>query len=130
MVPTGLQGLPLKFVQHTTDTTCISRSPAGPPNNCPLHLLHLCNLNSMHLPILFEVCSSTAVFPHGLYVRSESLLFSRALSTVLTSQLYQSFPHTASKSDAQPSELCSVRCLLIFCSFRFLKSFSSSCVRL
>ena len=25
--------------------TCISPSPAGPLGNCPLHLLHLCNLS-------------------------------------------------------------------------------------
>ena len=41
----GLQGWPLKFVQHIADATCISPSPAGPPGSCPLHLLHLCNLS-------------------------------------------------------------------------------------
>ena len=45
LLPTGLQGWPLKFVQHIADATCISPSPAGPPCSCPLHLLYLCNLS-------------------------------------------------------------------------------------
>ena len=40
----GLQGWPLKFVQHDADATCIPPSPAGPPSSCPLHLLFLLNL--------------------------------------------------------------------------------------
>ena len=42
--PTDLQGWPLKFVQHTTDATCISPSPEGPPCSCPLHFPHLLSL--------------------------------------------------------------------------------------
>ena len=47
LFPTGLQGWPLKFVQHIADTTCISPSPAGPSGSCPLRLLHLCYLSVM-----------------------------------------------------------------------------------
>ena len=47
LLPTGLQGWPLKFVQHIADASCISPSPAGPSGSCPLHLLHLCNLSFM-----------------------------------------------------------------------------------
>ena len=48
-LPTGLQGWPLKFVQHIADTTCtcISPSPAGPSGSCTLHLLHQCYLSVM-----------------------------------------------------------------------------------
>ena len=40
----GLQGWPLKLVQHIADATCVPPSPAGPPSSCPLHLLYLLNL--------------------------------------------------------------------------------------
>ena len=45
LLATGLQGCPLKFVQHIADTTCVPPSLAGPPGSCPLHLLHLCDLS-------------------------------------------------------------------------------------
>ena len=45
MLPTGLQGWPLKFVQHIADATCIYPSTAGPPGCCLPHLFHLCNLS-------------------------------------------------------------------------------------
>ena len=41
----GLQGWPLKFIQHVADATGFSPSPAGQPGSCPLHLLHLSNLS-------------------------------------------------------------------------------------
>ena len=40
----GLQGSPLKFVQHVADATCIPPSLAGSPNSCALHLLYMLNL--------------------------------------------------------------------------------------
>ena len=47
LLPTNLQGWPLKFVQHIADTTCIPPSPAVPSGSCPLHLLNLCYLSVM-----------------------------------------------------------------------------------
>ena len=44
LLPAGLQGWPLKLVQHIADATCVPPSPAGPPSSCPLHLLYLLNL--------------------------------------------------------------------------------------
>ena len=43
----GLQGWPLKYVQHAADATGVSPSFAGPPGSCPLHLLHMSNLSFM-----------------------------------------------------------------------------------
>ena len=43
----GIQGWPLKFVQHVADATCVSRYPAGPPGSWHLHILHLSNLSFM-----------------------------------------------------------------------------------
>ena len=37
----------LMYVQHVTDATGVSPTPAGPPGSCPLHLLHLSNLRFM-----------------------------------------------------------------------------------
>ena len=47
LLPAGLQGWPLKFVTHIADATGVPTSPAGPPDSCPLHRLHLSNLRFM-----------------------------------------------------------------------------------
>ena len=44
LLPAGLQGWPLKFVQHVADATCIPPSHAGPHSSCHLPILYLLNL--------------------------------------------------------------------------------------
>ena len=41
----GVQGWPLKLIQHIANATCIPPSPAGQRSSCPLHLLYLSNLS-------------------------------------------------------------------------------------
>ena len=41
LLPAGFQGRPFQLVQHTTNTTRILPSPAGPPGSRPLNPLYL-----------------------------------------------------------------------------------------
>ena len=45
LVPTGLNSCRLKLAKHLAKTTCVSPSPVGPTDCCPLNFLYLINLN-------------------------------------------------------------------------------------